>query len=85
MKPNFGSLNSPPFLWPLVSFSPEPFLWVSFTLAGTYSDIRDEKYRTEYDIGISEIRLKMAEFDIMSDLGFKFLLISDILFFEKAS
>ncbi len=47
---------------------------------GTYSDIRDQRYRTELDIGTSDIGLKRAESDIVSDIGIYFIqyLISDI-------
>ncbi len=43
-----------------------------------YSDIRDQQYRTELDIGTSDIRLNRVESDIISDIGIKFYLISDI-------
>jgi hypothetical protein len=36
---------------------------------GTYSDIRDQRYRTELDIGPSNIGLKREESDIISDIG----------------
>ena len=45
---------------------------------GTYSDIRDQRYRTELDIGTSNIGLKRAEYDIISDIGINFYPISDI-------
>ncbi len=45
---------------------------------GTQSDIRDQRYRTEPDIGTSDIGLKCAEADIMLDIGIKFCPISDI-------
>jgi hypothetical protein len=45
---------------------------------GTYSDIRDQLYRTELDIGTSDIGLKRAESDIISDIGINFYPISDI-------
>ncbi len=45
---------------------------------GTQSDIRDQRYRTEPDIGTSNIRLKCVEFDIISDIGIIFCPISDI-------
>ncbi len=45
---------------------------------GTQSDIRDQRYRTEPDIGTSDIGLKCAESDIISDIEIKFSLISDI-------
>ncbi len=45
---------------------------------GTYSDIRDQRYRTELDIGTSDILLKRAESDIISDIGINFYPISDI-------
>jgi hypothetical protein len=38
----------------------------------TYYDIRDQRYRTEIDIGTSDIRLKRAEYDIISDIGINF-------------
>ncbi len=43
---------------------------------GTYSDIRDQRYRTELDIGTSDIGLKKVESDIISDIGIKFYPIS---------
>ncbi len=45
---------------------------------GTYSDIRDQRYRTELDIGTSDIGLKKAESDIISDIRINFDPISDI-------
>jgi hypothetical protein len=45
---------------------------------GTQSDIRDQRYRTEPDIGTSDIGLKWAESDIILDIGIKFRPISDI-------
>jgi hypothetical protein len=45
---------------------------------GTYSDIRDQRYRTELDIGTSDIGLKRAESDIILDIGINFYPISDI-------
>ncbi len=45
---------------------------------GPYSDIRDQRYRTELDIGTSDIGLKRAEFDIISDIGINFYAIPDI-------
>ncbi len=45
---------------------------------GTNSDIRDQRYRTELDIGTSDIGLKRAESDIISDIGINFYAISDI-------
>jgi hypothetical protein len=45
---------------------------------GTYSDIRDQRYRTELDIETSDIGLKRAESDITSDIGINFYPISDI-------
>ncbi len=45
---------------------------------GTQSDIRDQRYRTEPDIGTSDIGLKSAESDIISDIGINFCPISDI-------
>jgi hypothetical protein len=45
---------------------------------GTYSDIRDQRYRTELDIGTSDIGLKRAESDIISDIGIYFYPIFDI-------
>ncbi len=44
---------------------------------GTYSDIRDQRYRTELDIGTSGIGLKRAESDIISDIGINFYPICD--------
>ncbi len=41
---------------------------------GTQSDLRDQRYRTEPDIG-----LKCAESDIILDIGIKFCPISDII------
>jgi hypothetical protein len=38
------------------------------TIVGTESDIRDQRYRTEPDIGASDIRLKRSESDNMSDI-----------------
>jgi hypothetical protein len=45
---------------------------------GTYSDIRDQRYQTELDIGTSDIGLKRAESDIILDIGINFYPISDI-------
>jgi hypothetical protein len=45
---------------------------------GTYSDICDQRYRTELDFGTSDIGLKRAEFDIISDIGINFYPVSDI-------
>jgi hypothetical protein len=45
---------------------------------GTYSDIRDQRFRTELDIGTSDIGLKRAESNIISDIGINFYQISDI-------
>ncbi len=45
---------------------------------GTYSDIRDQRYRNELDIETSDIGLKRAESDIISDIGINFYAISDI-------
>ncbi len=44
---------------------------------GTQSDIRDQRYRTEPDIGTSDIRLNSTESDILSDIGINFCPISD--------
>jgi hypothetical protein len=41
----------------------------------TYSDVDDERYRT---IGTSDIGLKKAECDIVSDIGLNFSAITDI-------
>jgi hypothetical protein len=40
---------------------------------GTYSDIRDQRYRTELDIG-----LKRVESDIVSDIGINLCPICDV-------
>ncbi len=40
---------------------------------GTQSDIRDQRYRTEPDIGMSDIRLNSAESDIIADIGITFV------------
>jgi hypothetical protein len=45
---------------------------------GTQSDIRDQRYRTEPDIGTSDIGLKCIESDIIADIGIDFYSISDI-------
>jgi hypothetical protein len=45
---------------------------------GTQADIRDQRYRTEPDIGTSDIGLKSAESDIISEIGIHFCPISDI-------
>ncbi len=45
---------------------------------GTFSDIRDQRYRTELDIGTSDIGLKRAESDIISDIGINFYPICNI-------
>jgi hypothetical protein len=45
---------------------------------GTQSDSRDQRYRTEPDIGASDIGLKSAESDIMADIGINFCPISGI-------
>jgi hypothetical protein len=45
---------------------------------GAYSDIRDQRYRTELDIRTSDIGLKRAESDIISNIGIKFYPISNI-------
>jgi hypothetical protein len=41
---------------------------------GTQSDIRDQRYRAEPDIGTSDIGLKSAESNIISDIGINFCL-----------
>jgi hypothetical protein len=43
---------------------------------GGHFDIRDQRYRTELDIGTSDIGLKRAESDIISDIGINFYPIS---------
>ncbi len=43
---------------------------------GTQSDIRDQRYRTDPDIGTSDIGLKCLESDIISDIGINFFPIS---------
>ncbi len=45
---------------------------------GTHSNIRDQRYRTEPDIGTSDIGLKSSKSDIISDIGINFCPISDI-------
>jgi hypothetical protein len=45
---------------------------------GTHSDIRDQRYRTEPDIGTSDIGLKSSKSDIISDIGINFCPISNI-------
>ncbi len=45
---------------------------------GTQSDIRDQGYRTEPNIGTSDIGLKCAESDIISDTGINFCPICNI-------
>jgi hypothetical protein len=45
---------------------------------GTKSGIRDERYRNEYDTGIDDIRLKVAEYDIMMNIGLNLLPMFDI-------
>jgi hypothetical protein len=45
---------------------------------GTQSDIRDQRYRTEPDLGMSDIGLKCTESDIISDIEINFCPISDI-------
>jgi hypothetical protein len=47
-------------------------------LGGHFSDIRDHRYRTEPDIGSSDIGLKRAESDIISDIGVNFYHILNI-------
>jgi hypothetical protein len=44
----------------------------------TFSDICDQRYRNELDIGTSDIGLKRAESDNISDIGMNFHPISDI-------
>ncbi len=44
----------------------------------TWSDIRDQRYPTELDTGTSDIGLKRAETDIISDIRTNFYLIFDI-------
>jgi hypothetical protein len=44
---------------------------------GTQSDICDQRYRTEPGIGTSDIGLKSAEYDIISDIGINFCPISN--------
>ncbi len=39
---------------------------------GTQSDICDQRYWTEPDIGTSDIGMKSTESDIISDIGIKF-------------
>jgi hypothetical protein len=50
---------------------------------GTYSDIHDQRYGTELDIGTSDIGLKREESDIISDIGINFYPISDISDIQK--
>jgi hypothetical protein len=52
------------------------------TIVGTQSDIRDQLYRTEPDIGASVIGLKRSESDNMSDIEINFVryTVSDISF-----
>jgi hypothetical protein len=45
---------------------------------GTQSDIRNQRYRTEPDIGTSDIGLKSAKSDIISDIAVNFFPILDI-------
>ncbi len=45
---------------------------------GTYPNICDHRYRTELDIGTSDIGLKRAESDIISNIRINFYPISDI-------
>jgi hypothetical protein len=45
---------------------------------GTQCDIRDQQYRTEPDIGTSDIGMKSAEYDITMDIWINFCPISDI-------
>jgi hypothetical protein len=52
--------------------------WALSPISVTQSDIRDQRYRTEPDIGTSDIGLKSAESDIISDIGINFCPISDI-------
>jgi hypothetical protein len=53
---------------------------------GTYSDIGDQRYWTELDIGTSDIGLKRAESDIISDFGINFYPISDMhMFIDQCS
>jgi hypothetical protein len=40
--------------------------------------VHDQRYRSEPDIGTSDIGMKRAESDILSDIGINFYLISDI-------
>jgi hypothetical protein len=47
-------------------------------IGGHLLNFRDQRYRTELDIGTSEIGLKRAESDIISDIGTNFYPISDI-------
>jgi hypothetical protein len=53
-------------------------LFPVYNTVGIYSDIRDQRYQTELDIGTSDIGLKRAESDIISDIGINFYPISDI-------
>ncbi len=62
-------LSSPSIVAPVLSrpVSGQSFLqlqdWSAWwsSLVGTYSDIRDQRYRTELDIGTSDVGLKRAE------------------------
>jgi hypothetical protein len=49
-----------------------------YAQVGTQSNIRDQRYRTEPNIGMSDIGLKSAESDIISDIGINFCTILDI-------
>jgi hypothetical protein len=49
-----------------------------FTEVGTKSDIRDERYRTEPDIGSSDIAVRRAGVRLMSFIGLNFVSITDI-------
>jgi hypothetical protein len=52
---------------------------------GIQYDIRDERHRTEPDIGISDARLNGAEFNSMSDIGLNLVPISDIQYLNPTN
>ncbi len=69
-RPKKEILPSVPIEMIAIMLSPE---------VGTYSDIREQRYRTKLDIGTSDIGLKRAESDIIiADIGINVYPISNI-------
>jgi hypothetical protein len=60
------------------SLASRPHCHLLYTKVATQSDIRDERYWTEPDIGTFDIELMTAKSCIISDIGLNFLSTADI-------